>query len=215
MALIHCRPALGSLAASSRLNRAFFFNVRRGLASLKPLPSLFAPLDTFAERHIGPDDAEASKMLNQLGYESMDAFVAETVPPKIRVSVQSVDNTSIPVYSESQLHARAKQLAGQNKPFKSYIGMGYHCAVVPPVILRNVGSVIFSFPLSCLTPKKNLVQVMENPAWYTPYTPYQPEIAQGNCRTIFCVLRPLLRIAITCRSPRIAYQLSDYGHVAD
>ncbi|KAF8203816.1 glycine dehydrogenase [Pholiota molesta] len=93
----------------------------------------------------------------------MDDFVAATVPPKIRVASNSVDNTSIPSYSESQLHARAKELAGQNKPFKSYIGMGYHCAVVPPVILRNV---------------------MENPAWYTPYTPYQPEIAQGRLESL-------------------------------
>ncbi|KAF9486297.1 glycine dehydrogenase [Pholiota conissans] len=159
MAVLHCAPGLGRLV-SSRLNSLLF---RRGLASLKPAQSLFAPLDTFPERHIGPDDAEASKMLSQLGYESIDDFVAATVPPKIRVASNSVDNTSIPTFSESQLHARAKELAGQNKPFKSYIGMGYHCAVVPPVILRNV---------------------MENPAWYTPYTPYQPEIAQGRLESL-------------------------------
>ncbi|KAF8807832.1 glycine dehydrogenase [Phlegmacium glaucopus] len=141
----------------------FYFAHRRGLASLKPPSSLFAPLDTFPERHIGPDDAEASMMLSRLGYDSMHAFIADTVPPKIRVSTTLIDNTSIPSFSESQLHDRAKQLAGENKPFKSYIGMGYHCAVVPSVILRNV---------------------MENPAWYTPYTPYQPEIAQGRLESL-------------------------------
>ncbi|CAK5264499.1 unnamed protein product, partial [Mycena citricolor] len=100
-------------------------------------PSIFSPLDTFSARHIGPDAHEADKMLSALGYESMEAFVGETVPPKIRISTAAVD--AIPALSESELHARAKELAGQNKPFKSYIGMGYHCAVVPPVILRNVG----------------------------------------------------------------------------
>jgi len=135
MAALRYAPALGRLASSQ-----FYFAHIRGLASLKPPPSLFAPLDTFPERHIGPDDAEASKMLSQLGYDSMHTFVADTVPPKIRVSTTLIDNTSIPSFSESQLHDRAKKLAGENKPFKSYIGMGYHCAVVPSVILRNVKS---------------------------------------------------------------------------
>ncbi|KJA25898.1 hypothetical protein HYPSUDRAFT_37384 [Hypholoma sublateritium FD-334 SS-4] len=160
MTILRCPSALGRLVS---FYAAKPLPSRRGLASLKAARSLFAPLDTFSERHIGPDDAETSKMLSQIGYESMDEFVAATVPPKIRIATNSVDNTSIPSYSESQLHGRAKELAGQNKPFKSYIGMGYHCAVVPPVILRNI---------------------MENPAWYTPYTPYQPEIAQGRLESL-------------------------------
>ncbi|KAF4623525.1 hypothetical protein D9613_002228 [Agrocybe pediades] len=159
MAALRYAPALRRFAASHVNSKS----LRRGLASLKQPTSLFAPLDTFQERHIGPDDAEASKMLSQLGYESMDAFVADTVPSKIRLSTNVVDNSSIPAYSESQLYDRAKELGGQNKSFKSYIGMGYHNAVVPPVILRNV---------------------MENPAWYTPYTPYQPEIAQGRLESL-------------------------------
>lgn len=77
-------------------------------------------------------------MLKQLGYDSIDAFVDATVPPKIRVSSTSVSNDTIPSLTESQLYKRAKELAEANKPFKSYIGMGYHNAVVPPVILRNV-----------------------------------------------------------------------------
>lgn len=108
----------------------------RGFATLKPPSSLFSPLDSFSPRHIGPDDQETSFMLSKLGYDTMEKFIGDTVPPKIRVPADSV--TSISVLSESELHARAKELAGQNKPSKSYIGMGYHCAVVPPVILRNV-----------------------------------------------------------------------------
>jgi glycine dehydrogenase len=123
---------------SNRL--AFSPPTRRGLATIKPQSSLLSPLDTFSERHIGPDDHETSVMLAKLGYPSMDAFIENTVPPGIRVSPESIDNTSIPVLSESQLHARAQALGGQNKRFKSYIGMGYHSAVVPPVILRNVCS---------------------------------------------------------------------------
>ncbi|EDR15797.1 uncharacterized protein LACBIDRAFT_243489 [Laccaria bicolor S238N-H82] len=135
----------------------------RGLASLKPPSSLFAPLDSFPNRHIGPDDAEIFKMLSHLGYTSLESFIADTVPPKIRVPASSINNASIPAASESELHDRAKALGALNKPFKSYIGMGYHSAVVPPVILRNV---------------------MENPAWYTPYTPYQPEVAQGRLESL-------------------------------
>ncbi|RXW24006.1 hypothetical protein EST38_g1842 [Candolleomyces aberdarensis] len=102
-------------------------------------------------------------MLKKLGYDSMEAFIAATVPPKIRIPSSTVSNESIPALSESQLQAQAKVLGGQNQTFKNYIGMGYHNAVIPPVILRNV---------------------MENPAWYTQYTPYQPEIAQGRLESL-------------------------------
>lgn len=135
--MVALRYATGlSRLASSRSLR--FLHHTRGFASLKPPTSLFAPLDTFPERHIGPDDAEAAKMLSTLGYQSMDAFIGDAVPHKIRISSASVNDASIPSVSESQLHARAKSLGALNKPFKSYIGMGYHCAVVPTVILRNV-----------------------------------------------------------------------------
>jgi glycine dehydrogenase len=77
-------------------------------------------------------------MLSKLGYESMDAFVAETVPAPIRVASSTVSDSSIPPLSESQLQKRAHELGALNKPFRSYIGMGYHNAVVPPVVLRNV-----------------------------------------------------------------------------
>ncbi|KAF8743667.1 hypothetical protein AX14_001203, partial [Amanita brunnescens Koide BX004] len=158
MAFLRCFSVVGRTSITSRALR-----LGRGFASLKKPASLFSPLDTFPERHIGPDDAETSSMLSKLGYTSMEAFIAETVPPKIRVPSSSLDNTTIPALSESQLHDRAKTLGSLNKPHKNFIGMGYHAAVVPAVILRNV---------------------LENPAWYTPYTPYQPEIAQGRLESL-------------------------------
>ena len=96
------------------------------------------PLDTFARRHIGPDALEEEKMLAKLGYKSMADFVADAVPNEIRVAETDISSSTIPALSELELHYRAKELADENKPFKSYIGMGYHNAVVPPVILRNV-----------------------------------------------------------------------------
>jgi glycine dehydrogenase len=123
----------------------------RTLASVHRASSIFAPHDEFPERHIGPDDQETASMLSKLGYKSMDAFVGDTVPPKIRVTASDISNDTIAVFSESQLHARAKALGAQNKSFKSYIGMGYHSAVVPPVILRNVsfGHITFNLSNSC------------------------------------------------------------------
>lgn len=133
MAFLRCFSVVGRTSITSRALR-----LGRGFASLKKPASLFSPLDTFPERHIGPDDAETSSMLSKLGYTSMEAFIAETVPPKIRVPSSSLDNTTIPALSESQLHDRAKTLGSLNKPHKNFIGMGYHAAVVPAVILRNV-----------------------------------------------------------------------------
>ena len=165
----HARP-LTSLASRAPA---------RGLATAKAPASLFTSLDTFADRHIGPEDHEVNQMLKQLGYESIEAFIADTVPPKIRVPENDISNESIPSLTETELFNRARELASANKPVKSYIGMGYHNAVVPPVILRNVcylrEFVFFSW--TALTYR--LRQIMESPAWYTPYTPYQPEIAQG------------------------------------
>ncbi|KAI5835985.1 glycine dehydrogenase [Schizophyllum commune Tattone D] len=137
--------------------------IARGLASLKQPSSLFAPLDTFTERHVGPDDSETSAMLSKLGYKSMEEFLGDAVPSKIRIASTTVDDSSIPAFSESELLKRARELAEKNKPMKSYVGMGYHNAAVPPVILRNV---------------------LENPQWYMPYTPYQPEIAQGRLESL-------------------------------
>ncbi|KAH9081707.1 glycine dehydrogenase [Lactarius deliciosus] len=130
---------------------------RKGLATAKPPSSLFAALDTFSDRHI------AAYMLSKLGYNSMDAFVDEVVPSKIRIPTDAVSDNVIGPLSEAELLRRARLLGAENKQYKSYIGMGYHNAVVPPVILRNV---------------------MENPAWYTQYTPYQAELAQGRLESL-------------------------------
>jgi glycine dehydrogenase len=111
---------------------------RKGLATAKPPSSLFSALDTFSDRHIGPDNAEAMYMLSKLGYSSMDAFVNEAVPPKIRIPADTISDKAIGSLSEAEFLRHAKLLGAENKPFKSYIGMGYHNAVVPPVILRNV-----------------------------------------------------------------------------
>lgn len=108
----------------------------RTLATANASP--FAALDTFADRHIGPDAHETAYMLKKLGYDSMEAFVAASVPAHIRIPEDDITNTTIPSLSESELMQRAKALGRDNKIFKSYIGMGYHNAVVPPVILRNV-----------------------------------------------------------------------------
>ena len=97
----------------------------RGLATAKAPSSLFSPLDTFTDRHVGPDDKEVAHMLSKLGYDSMDAFIADTVPEKIRTSATAVSDESIPALSESELFRRAKELGKANKAFKSYIGMGY------------------------------------------------------------------------------------------
>ena len=113
----------------------------RTLATANASP--FAALDTFADRHIGPDANETAYMLKQLGYDSMDAFVSATVPAHIRVPEDNITNDTIPSLSESELIQRAKALGRDNKMFKNYIGMGYHNSVVPPVILRNVSSKCF------------------------------------------------------------------------
>ena len=77
-------------------------------------------------------------MLSKLGYLSMEDFVRDTVPPAIRISPDVINDETIVPLSESELFKRAKTLGGNNKSMRSYIGMGYHNAVVPPVILRNV-----------------------------------------------------------------------------
>ena len=120
----------------------------------------FAPTDTFARRHIGPSEQEIQQMLEVVGYDSLDALMRDTVP----ASILKDDPMDLPqARSESQMLARAKELASQNAAYRPFIGMGYHPAVVPGVIARNI---------------------FENPAWYTQYTPYQPEIAQGRLEAL-------------------------------
>lgn len=113
-----------------------FFSSTRNVSNATS--NLFAPLDTFSDRHIGPNSEETSRMLSKLGYSCMEDFVRDTVPPSIRVSPDVINDETIAPLSERELFRRAKFLGLGNKPMRSYIGMGYHNAVVPPVILRNV-----------------------------------------------------------------------------
>ena len=110
----------------------------------------------FIRRHIGPSSDEQKKMLSYLGYDSLDEFIKKIVPEKILETTQLKIN---PPISEHDALQQIKQMANQNKVFKSFIGMGYYGTYTPNVILRNV---------------------LENPGWYTSYTPYQPEVAQGR-----------------------------------
>jgi glycine dehydrogenase len=113
------------------------------------------PNERFADRHIGPRPDDIEKMLATIGASSMDDLVAETIP-------DSIIDTEIdlpPALSEGETIARLRQLASKNVVMTSLIGLGYHDTVTPPVIQRNV---------------------LESPAWYTSYTPYQPEISQGR-----------------------------------
>jgi hypothetical protein len=138
-------PGFRRLQTSStgiRLRHSTFKNVVRVRGFATTSNDIFAPLDTFQRRHVGPDGHEVTKMLDALGYKSMEEFIADAVPPKIRIASDTVDNASIPAYSESELLKRARNLADANKPIRSYIGMGYWNAVVPPVILRNVRSLV-------------------------------------------------------------------------
>ncbi|EPQ26369.1 uncharacterized protein PFL1_06017 [Pseudozyma flocculosa PF-1] len=133
------------------------------LGSAHVAKSLFAPLDTFEPRHLGPRDSDLHKMLSAIGYSNMEDFIADTVPQPVRLKEDASHSESIKPLSESELARRGEEIAKMNKPFKSLIGMGYQNTLVPPVILRNV---------------------LENPAWYTSYTPYQPEISQGRLESL-------------------------------
>ncbi|KAM0753184.1 glycine dehydrogenase [Meredithblackwellia eburnea MCA 4105] len=131
-----------------------------------PASSVFAPLDTFTRRHVGPQPASVQKMLDQLGFDSFDAFIDQCVPPSIRIANDKISEdgpNAIAPLSEQELLRRATELGAQNKVFRSFIGMGYHQAVTPSVILRNM---------------------LENPNWYTQYSPYQAEIAQGRLESL-------------------------------
>ena len=132
-----------------------------------------APLehpDTFVRRHIGPAPADISEMLAELGCATLDELADAVVPTDIRL-VGALDLP--PPLSESEALARLRALAGRNVVARSYLGMGYYGTITPPALRRNL---------------------LENPGWYTAYTPYQPEIAQGrleallNFQTMVCDL---------------------------
>ena len=117
----------------------------------------------FADRHIGPNDAQISHMLGELGESDFETFIGKVVPSSISLN-EKIANSLPEAISEVQAIEELRKLSSQNKVVKSLIGMGYFETITPPVILRNV---------------------LENPAWYTAYTPYQPEISQGRLEAIF------------------------------
>src|SRR6185436_5077319 len=116
--------------------------------------------DTFVRRHVGPDAAEVARMLETLGYGSLDELIDATIPASIRMRRPLLLG---PERSEYELLNELRKMASKNQVFRSFIGMGYHDCIVPPVIQRNV---------------------LENPGWYTQYTPYQAEIAQGRLEAL-------------------------------
>ena len=117
----------------------------------------------FADRHIGPDDAQLNSMLGALGETNLLDFISKVVPENIALT-EKIANTLPAAASEVAAIAELRELADENVVAKSLIGLGYFGTITPPVILRNV---------------------LENPSWYTAYTPYQPEISQGRLEAIF------------------------------
>ncbi|MEM1027456.1 MAG: aminomethyl-transferring glycine dehydrogenase [Planctomycetota bacterium] len=135
-------------------------------ASSKPSQAdALAPLDTFARRHMGLSDTDRQAMLDAIGVGSVNALIEQTVPQDIRLHGElQLDGLSAKQpLGEAAALAKLKAYADLNQPKTSMIGMGYHGTITPPVILRNV---------------------LENPLWYTPYTPYQAEIAQGRLEAL-------------------------------
>jgi glycine dehydrogenase len=116
---------------------------------------------TFARRHIGPSPRDIAAMLDSVGAKSLEALMGETLPSSIR---QKVRLDIGPALSETEALAHMRKLAAQNQVFTSMIGQGYSGTILPAVIQRNI---------------------LENPAWYTAYTPYQPEISQGRLEALF------------------------------
>ncbi|TBV04487.1 aminomethyl-transferring glycine dehydrogenase [Stutzerimonas kirkiae] len=116
--------------------------------------------EAFLQRHIGPDETEQQVMLAALGLDSREALIEQALPPEIRLEAP----LELPPALDEQAALRhLRGYAEQNQVWTSLIGMGYHGSVTPPVILRNV---------------------LENPGWYTAYTPYQPELAQGRLEAL-------------------------------
>ena len=124
------------------------------------LPASQLDADSFVPRHIGPNDAEIAAMANAVGFDSLDALIDATIPDSIRLKRSLA---IAPGKSETEALRGFREVASRNKVFRSFIGLGYYNCLTPPVIQRNI---------------------LENPAWYTAYTPYQAEIAQGRLEAL-------------------------------
>ncbi len=119
-----------------------------------------AGADPFVPRHVGPNETEVAEMLERVGYRSLDDLIDATLPAAIRL------RRPLAIHSGRSEHEALETLRGiarKNRIFRSYLGYGYHDTLTPPVIQRNV---------------------LENPGWYTAYTPYQAEIAQGRLEAL-------------------------------
>ena len=159
------------------LRRGYFWikesPVFREEANVVFKPTEYLPYDFANRRHIGPSPAEMTDMLKVVGADSLDAFIGDTVPAAIR---QEHPLSFGKAMSEREVLEFLRGVASKNKVLTSLIGQGYHGTVTPPAIQRNI---------------------LENPAWYTAYTPYQPEISQGrleallNFQTMICDLTGL------------------------
>ncbi|KAF6235066.1 hypothetical protein HO173_006693 [Letharia columbiana] len=164
----------GCLKAAIRAGRAstrpFYTSSAADKSNGVQRQSILDPLDSFARRHIGPSSSDAQRMLGALDppVQNLDAFVKEVLPVNIR-STKDIDingpafDSRPEGYSETELIARLRKIAKENKVMRSYIGCGFAGTKVPEVIKRNV---------------------LEGPGWYTSYTPYQPEISQGRLESL-------------------------------
>jgi glycine dehydrogenase len=128
--------------------------------TIKHVENGIAGGDSFVSRHVGPSDAEVAEMLGTLGYSSLDELIDATVPEKIKVRAPLALPSAL---TEAEVLAQLRTMAAKNRINRSFIGMGYSDCITPPVIQRNI---------------------IENPGWYTAYTPYQAEIAQGRLEAL-------------------------------
>ena len=117
----------------------------------------------FTDRHIGPNQYQIQTMLLELGFKDLDSFIKSVVPNNIHIKGE-IEKAIPSAISETAALAEISEIAKKNSIKKNFIGSGYYGTITPAVILRNV---------------------LENPGWYTAYTPYQPEIAQGRLEAIF------------------------------
>jgi len=125
--------------------------------------SSYKQYESFQRRHIGPTSSQENEMLQALGYRDMNTFISEVVPSNIAMSKKLSEALPEPLTEVAAIDA-LRAMADKNELFTSFIGCGYYGTITPPVVLRNV---------------------LENPAWYTAYTPYQPEISQGRLEALF------------------------------
>ncbi|KJE97008.1 glycine dehydrogenase [Capsaspora owczarzaki ATCC 30864] len=155
-------PRAAVAAPRAAATRSFATIARPVAASASAsTPASLEPLDSFERRHIGvTTESDVKTMLDACKVDSLEQLIDKTIPAGIRLHRELAIGAA---QSESTLHKTLKSIASENKIFRSYIGMGYYNTLTPPVIQRNV---------------------IENPGWYTQYTPYQPEVSQGRLESL-------------------------------